>query len=137
MKVITTYMADDGALFATEEECRQHEEKNIKSFDEVYKIDVLFFDNEGNQLSGTFDYLMEHCHYIYIHSKEDFNKLVEINNNHNSFHYQLPEYEGLWHYNFGIDEFEDYEEKIKEYSKEIKISENINYQINSHFFEIY
>lgn len=132
MKVITTYMANDGALFETEEECRQYEEKNIKSFYEVYKVDVLFFDDEGNQLSGTFDYLMNNCYYIYIHSKEDFNKLVKINNG--GYCYELPECEGLWVYNFGTDEFEDYEEKIKEYTKEIKISENINYQINSHFF---
>lgn len=131
MKVITTYMADDGALFATEEECRQHEEKNIKSFDEVYNVNILFFDDEGNQLSGTFNSLMERCCYIYIHSKEDFNKLVKINND--DYYYQLPECEGLWAYNFGINEFEDYKKRIKEYREEIKISENIDYQINKHF----
>ena len=132
MKVITTYMADDGTLFTTKEECKQYEEKNIKSFYEVYKVNILFFDDEGNQLSGTFDYLMKRCHYIYIHSKEDFNKLTKINNG--GYCYELPECEGLWEYDFGIDEFKNYEEKIKRYLEEIKISENINYQIDKHFF---
>lgn len=133
MKVITTYMADDGAIFATEKECKEYEEKKTEPFHKKYKINVLFFDGVGNQLSGTFDFLMNHCCYIYINSREDLKQLVEINNNNNNYHYQLPECEGLWSYNFALDEYENYKEKIEEYQKEIEIFENIDYHINKYF----
>lgn len=131
MKVITTYMADDGATFATEEECKRHEEKHTKSFYEVYDINALFFDEEGNRLSGTFDYLMERCYYIYIHSKKDFNELVKINNDGGC--YELPKCEGLWSFNFDNDTWENYEQQIKYYKAEIETSENIDYQIENYF----
>lgn len=124
MKVIYSYMADDGAIFATPEECEAYEkEKSTKLFNNA---NVLFFDEEGRLLEGSFTYLMEQSCYMYIHTQEDFYKLVKINNSKPEYHYNLPECAGLWRYNFATDEYEDYKKQLNEYKEELKKYERIS-----------
>lgn len=135
MKTVTTYIADDGTKFTTEEECLEYEEKELLPF--LLLKDVLLFNNEGKEIKKTnFAVDMEQFLYIYIGSKDSLKTMREINE---EYGYILPPKEGFWKFDYnenGEETFIEYEQYIDLIRKELNRFANMNYTIECRFHNI-
>jgi hypothetical protein len=134
MRIVSTYIADDGTRFTTEEECLEYEKKELPF---TSLKDVLLFDGEGVEIKKkNFFVDMEQFLYIYIGSEDSLKIIKEINEDYG---YSLPPTAGFWKFEYGEnggENFVSYEQHIDLIKKELNKYTNMNYIIECRFHNI-
>ena len=134
MRIVSTYIADDGTRFTTEEECLEYEKKELPF---TSLKDVLLFDGEGVEIKKkNFFVDMEQFLYIYIGSEDSLKIIKEINEDYG---YSLPPMAGFWKFEYdenGGEQFVSYEQHIDLIKKELNKYTNMNYIIECRFHNI-
>lgn len=134
MRIVSTYIADDGTRFTTEAECLEYEKKELHF---TSLKDVLLFDSEGVEIKKkNFFVDMEQFLYIYIGSEGSLKIIKEINEDYG---YSLPPTAGFWKFEYdenGEDNFVSYEQHIDLIRKELNRYANMNYIIKCRFHNI-
>lgn len=134
MRIVTTYVADDGTRFTTEEDCLEYEKTELHF---VSLKDVLLFDSEGKEIKKTSFFIdMAQFLYIYIGSEDSLKILKEMNEEDG---YALPPKEGFWKFVYvdeSTEKFINYEQHIDLIRKELNKFANMNYTIECRFHNI-
>ena len=134
MRIVTTYIANDGTRFTTEEDCLEYEKKELPF---LSLKDVLLFNGEGEEIKKTSFFAdMEQFIYIYIGSEDSLKIIKEINE---EYGYTLPPQKGFWKFDYdedGADKFVNYKQYINSINKELTKFANMNYTIECHFHNI-
>lgn len=134
MRIVSTYIADDGTRFTTEEECLEYERR-----ENAFSLlkDVFLFREDGTEIKKlSFFENMEQFEYIYIGSKDSLEVLQELNE---EFGYILPDWEGFWKFesdDYGAEVLIKYEKYIEEIREELNKYANMEYIIQNHLHNI-
>ena len=75
MEIKTTYVADDGVEFDTEQECYEYEHR----YDNIVKSGVVFFDSKHNRMpTDDIIYCAERCLGLYVPTEESAKLVHEL-----------------------------------------------------------
>lgn len=75
MEIKTTYVADDGVEFDTEQECYEYEHR----YDNIAKSGVVFFDSKHNRMpTDDIVYCAERCLGVYVPTEESAKLVHEL-----------------------------------------------------------